>query len=92
MKTMYALTYCFEGYDDNYPYASTIAVSDDREKLVAEMNKCVEEDCREPEDGDEWNTDCNFQVTLRVSNEVQIRHNKYSDLYATYKIQTVNVL
>ena len=32
-KTMYALVYCFEGVDENYPYASVIAVSKNIEKL-----------------------------------------------------------
>ena len=39
-KKMFALTYCYEGYDDNNPYATTIAVSTDIEKLKAEMD-CV---------------------------------------------------
>lgn len=61
-KTMFALTYCFEGVDDNYPYACTIAVSMDIDKLREEMKKCVEEDCTEPTDeDDDWNTDCNYQ-------------------------------
>lgn len=65
---MFALTYCFEGVDDNYPYACTIAVSEDIEKLRAEMEKCIEEDCTEPTDeDDEWNTDCNYQVFLSVA-------------------------
>ena len=41
-KTMFALTYCFEGVDDNCPYACTIAVSMDKEKLREKMMKCVE--------------------------------------------------
>ena len=32
-KTMYTLVYCFEGVDDNNPYACAIAVSEDIEKL-----------------------------------------------------------
>ena len=54
-KTMYALTYCFDGVDDNYPYACTIAVSMDKEKLREKMMQCVEEDCTEPTDeDDDW--------------------------------------
>ena len=41
MKTnenkMYALTYCYEGVDDNSPYAVTLAVSSDKQKLLDEM-------------------------------------------------------
>lgn len=36
-KKMFALTYCYEGYDNCTPYATTIAVSSDIEKLKAEM-------------------------------------------------------
>ena len=41
-KKMFALTYCFEGVDDSYPYATTIAVSEDEEKLRKKMEECVE--------------------------------------------------
>lgn len=93
MKTMYALTYCFEGYDNAYPYATTIAISDDREKLVAEMNKCIEEDCREPENEEcKYDTDINYSEYRRTSDEVQLVHNCNCDLYVTYKIHEVKVL
>jgi hypothetical protein len=32
-KTMYALTFCYEGYEDNIPTATTIAVSDSIQRL-----------------------------------------------------------
>ena len=44
-KKMFALTYCYEGTDNTNPYGTTIAVSTDIEKLKAEMEKCVDEDC-----------------------------------------------
>ncbi len=92
-KTMYALTYCFEGVDDNYPYASTIAVSEDKEKLREKMMECVEEDCTEPTDeDDDWNTDCNFQIVSNYSSEVMLQHRKYINLYTTYKIHSVEVV
>ena len=90
---MFALTYCFEGVDDNYPYACTIAVSEDIEKLRAEMEKCIEEDCTEPTDeDDEWNTDCNYQVFFKCGDVVELQHKKSINLYANYKIHRVNVL
>jgi hypothetical protein len=86
-KTMFALTYCFEGVDDNCPYACTIAVSEDIDKLREEMMKCVEEDCTEPTDeNDDWNTDCNYQVFRKCGDDVMLQHKKYINLYATYKI------
>jgi hypothetical protein len=92
-KTMFALTYCFEGVDDNYPYASTIAVSMDKEKLREKMKSCIEEDCTEPTDeNDEWNTDCNYQVYKNYGDDVMLQHRKYINLYTTYKIHCVEVV
>lgn len=92
-KTMYALTYCFDGVDDNYPYACTIAVSMDKEKLREKMMKCVEEDCTEPTDeDDDWNTDCNYQVFKDYGDDVMLQHKKYINLYTTYKIHSVEVV
>ena len=92
-KTMYALTYCFEGVDDNYPYACTIAVSMDKDKLREKMMKCVEEDCTEPTDeDDDWNTDCNYQVFKNYGDDVMLQHKKYINLYTTYKIHSVEVV
>jgi hypothetical protein len=90
---MYALTYCFEGVDDNYPYACTIAVSMDKEKLREKMMECVEEDCTEPTDeDDDWNTDCNYQVYSKCGDDVMLQHKKYINLYTTYKIHSVEVM
>jgi hypothetical protein len=91
MKTVFALTYCFEGVDDSLPYASTIAVSEDRTLIEREMKQCVEEDCTEKAD-DKWDMSCNYHVALQVTNEVQLQHNFYNNLYATYKIHEVTVL
>ena len=92
---MYALTYCYEGYDMNSPSATTIAVSEDIEKLRAEMEKCSEEDTREPneEDGeDEWQDDINYKVYKKYDDEVYLQHKKNINLYTSYKIHHVNVL
>lgn len=92
-KTMYALTYCFDGVDDNYPYACTIAVSMDKEKLREKMKSCIEEDCTEPADeNDDWNTDCNYQVYKNYGDDVTLQHRKYINLYTTYKIHCVEVV
>lgn len=92
-KTMYALTYCFDGVDDNYPYACTIAVSMDEEKLREKMMECVEEDCTEPTDEDDaWDTDCNYQIVSNYGSEVILQHRKNINLYTSYKIQYVEVV
>ena len=92
-KTMYTLVYCFEGVDDNYPYASAIAVSEDKEKLREKMMECVEEDCTEPTDEDDaWDTDCNFQIVSNYGGEVTLQHRKNINLYATYKIHHTEMI
>ena len=92
-KTMYALTYCFEGVNDSYPYASTIAVSMDKEKLREKMMECVEEDCTEPTDEDDaWCTDYKFQIVSNYGSEVTLQHRKNINLYARYRIQHTEMI
>lgn len=92
-KKMYSLTYCYEGVDDSTPFAATLAVSDDIEKLTKYMKECVEEDCREPESEDEeWDDDCNYSVWKELDGEIYLQHNANNNLYATYKISTLKVL
>ena len=92
-KTMYTLVYCFEGVDDNYPYASAIAVSEDKEKLREKMMECVEEDCTEPTDeNDAWDTDCNYQIVSNYGGEVTLQHRKNVNLYAKYRIQHTEMI
>lgn len=91
-RTMYSLTYCYEATDGNAPYAATIAVSEDIDKLVAEMNKCVEQDCQIDEE-DEWNDECNFKIYREINAYgVCLQHTRNINLYATYGIHVVEVL
>lgn len=90
-KKMFALTYCYEGTDNNSPYATTIAVSTDIEKLKVEMEKCVDEDCEIDED-DEWADDKNYIAYRKYDTEITLQHRKNINLYATYKIHSVDCL
>lgn len=88
---MFSLTYCYDGA--NAPFACTLAVSNDKEKLKKYMMTCVEEDCRKPDsEEDEWNDDCNYSIWREFDDEVYLHHNANTNLYATYKINTVEVL
>lgn len=97
-KKMFALTFCYEGYDDCTPYACTIAVSEDKEKLIEKMNECVAEDTREPDgeddewDDDEWDDDINYNVYKNHKDAVYLQHRKITELYTSYKIHSVEVL
>ena len=90
-KKMFALTYCYEGSDNTNPYAVTIAISNDIEKLRVEMEKCVDEDC-EVDDDDDWADDKNFIAYRNCGDEITLQHKKNINLYATYKIHSVDCL
>lgn len=90
---MYSLTYLYEGVDDCSPYATTIAVSDDPNKLHKKMYECVEQDQFEPDDDDECWDDChNYNVIKTYENEVVLQHRKRINLYAKYSINQVEQL
>lgn len=102
-KTMYALTYLYAGSGDDYPSASTLAVSTDIDKLRAEMRKCIEQDCEIPTleeaEGDEdvldelcWESDRNYSVYRDYEDLVELEHNKDSERWARYEIHIVDVL
>ena len=96
-KKMYALTFIYEGVDDCLPFAQTIAVSEDRDKLIAEMEDCVAADCREMdedelEDADESWDNVNYEVCKRYDGEVMLCHKENGDLYTTYTIREVKIL
>ena len=93
---MYALTFCYEGCDDNYPFAQTIAVSKDFNTLREELEKCIEEDTQENKD-DEWDDACNFQIYQRVGDNqsiymVSLQHKARINLYTKYEIRKVKEL
>lgn len=96
-KKMYALTFIYEGVDDCLPYAVTIAVSEDRDKLIAEMENCVAEDCREMDEdefeeaGEAWDT-VNYEVYEKYDGQVVLRHKENNDLFTKYTIQMVKFL
>jgi hypothetical protein len=97
-KIMYALTFCNEGCENSSEpaHASTLAVSEDREKLVKRMREFIAEDCMEPDpmdpDRDEWDDSWNYSIYKDRGDEVTLNHNTNCDLYITYKIHEVEVL
>ena len=96
-KKMYALTFIYEGVDDYLPFAQTIAVSEDRDKLITELEMCVAADCREMnedelEDADESWDNVNYEVCNRYDEEVILCHKENSNLYTKYTIREVRIL
>jgi hypothetical protein len=90
-KIMYALTWCYEGYDDNTPVALTIAVSEDKEKLKEKMKECIDEDTEVDEDN-EWNDDRNFKVHRQDSDSALLQHKAITNLWVKYQINHTNFL
>lgn len=89
---MYALTFCYEGCHSNFPYAQTIAVSEDIDALREVMENCIKEDMMENED-DEWDDSCNFQIYQRKGdNQVSLQHISRTHLFTKYVIREVKVL
>jgi hypothetical protein len=99
-KTMYALNFTNNGDGvDSRPFGSTIAVSTDVEKLKAKMQECIEEDClntdeMEDFDGDEYAH--NFQIYRESYNDdyvsVDLESKLDFELTISYTIQKVDVL
>lgn len=94
-NNMYALTYIYEGAEDFLPYAVTLAVSSDKEKLVQKMYEYVEDDCcLFPFDEDkQYDTDSNYQICERIDGvSIRLQHRVHKELYAMYTIKKVEVL
>jgi hypothetical protein len=90
-KKIWVLNYCFEGTDNTNPYACTIAVSDDINKLMSKMQECVNEDC-EIDEEDEWNDAKNYDVEYAYGTETLLIHKKIYTLYAKYTIREIEVI
>ena len=94
LNDMYALTYIYEGAEDFLPFATTLAVSSDKEKLVQKMYSYVEDDCLIPYDeDDQYATDSNYQICERIEGvSVRLQHRVHTELYTMYSIKKVKVL
>ena len=98
MKTMYALTFTNRGNGaDTLAYGSTIAVSTDVEKLKARMQECIEEDCIDTDEIEDFDSDeyaHNFQIYRKSADGMSVMLESKLDyeLTITYKIQEVDVL
>ena len=90
-KQIYALSYCYEGGDNNIPYALTLAVSDDRQKLVAKMEEYIKDDIQVDEE-DEWEESHNFIVYEKYLDKVILQHRNRTNLYVTYEIRLTEQL
>lgn len=92
MEKMYALTYCFEGCFSRNSFATTIAISNDKDKLIEKMNICIQEDCKPINEDDNVDELIGFKPYQFSECEVVLQHTIIDDLYVTYKISNVEQL
>ena len=101
-KKMYALGFLYMACDSNEPYSTTLVVSEDRDKIVAEMNKFIAHDCVEIEaenyedeeawEEDAWDEDWNYELIDKCEIGCTLRHRMRTDLYTKYFINEVECL
>lgn len=101
---IYALTWLCSGsgVTGTEPIATTIAVSEDKEKLSALMREEIAKDCEpineddyddeDEYDSDAWDDTKNYQVTSDYGDEVLMSHRMNDDLYSRYRIELVELL
>lgn len=100
MRKMYALNFTNNGNGmDCRPYSSTIAVSTDVEKLKARMQECVEQDCVDTNEIENFEGDVyahNFRIYQESTDGmcvfVELESKLDIELTITYEIQEVEVL
>ena len=99
---MYGISWRNDGYGDTLPQSATLAVSNDKEKLIKMMREMVAKDCeevkREDYENDEeyeedaWADDINFEITANYGELIELTHRMNTELYVRYEIVTIEVV
>lgn len=99
---MYGLSWRNDGYGDVLPQSATLAVSNDKEKLMKMMNEMVAKDCEEVKredyeeeweyEEDAWADDINFEVTANYGELIELTHRMNTELYVRYEIVMIEVI
>lgn len=99
---MYGLSWRNDGYGDVLPQSATLAVSNDKEKLMKMMNDMVVKDCEEVKrenyeeeweyEEDAWADDINFEVTANYGELIELTHRMNTELYVRYEIVMIEVI
>ena len=99
---MYGLSWRNNGYGDVLPQSATLAVSNDKEKLMKMMNEMVAKDCEEVKredyeeeweyEEDAWADDINFEVTANYGELIELTHRMNTELYVRYEIVMIEVI
>lgn len=99
---MYGLSWRFDGYGDVLPQSATLAVSNDKEKLIKMMNEYVTKDCKEVKredyesdweyEEDAWSDNTNFEVSADYGEMIVLTHRLNTELYVRYEIVMIEVI
>jgi hypothetical protein len=99
---MYGLSWRNNGYGDVLPQSATLAVSNDKEKLMKMMNEMVAKDCEEVKrenyeeeweyEEDAWADDINFEVSANYGELIELTHRMNTELYVRYEIVMIEVI
>ena len=99
---MYGLSWRNDGYGDVLPQSATLAVSNDKEKLIKMMNEMVAKDCKEVKredydnddeyEEDAWADDINFEITGNYGELIELTHRMNTELYVRYEIVAIEVV
>ena len=99
---MYGLSWRSDGYGDVLPQSATLAVSNDKEKLIKMMHECVTKDCKEVKredyedvweyEDDMWSDNTNFEVSANYGELIVLTHRKNTELFVRYEIVMIEVI
>jgi phage terminase large subunit len=98
---MYGLSWRSDGYGDVLPKSATLAVSNDKEKLMEMMREYVTKDCKEVKredyesdleyEEDMWSDNTNFELTANYGEMIVLTHRK-NTLNVIYEIVMIEVI
>lgn len=99
---MYGLSWRSDGYGDVLPQSATLAVSNDKEKLMEMMRELVTKDCKEVKredyediweyEDDMWSDNHNFEVSADYGELIVLTHRLNTELYVRYEIVMIEVI
>ena len=91
---MYGLSWRNNGYGDVLPQSATLAVSNDKEKLMKMMNEMVAKDCEEVK-RENYEEEWEYEEDAWAANYgelIELTHRMNTELYVRYEIVMIEVI
>ena len=99
---IYGLSWRNDGYGDVLPQSATLAVSNDKEKLMKMMHELVAKDCEEVKREnyeEDWEYEevaryskHNFELKANYGEMIVLAHRKITELCVIYEIVMIEVI